>query len=228
MEASQGAPPAQAEPQAPEGEQPQDPDVRAELQALTQRVDSLAPAQPEQPQQPPPLADQLRGEPEEPEEPEGEPEFDATGLTPEQQQAWYEQVYGQSQADPELASQVENIQNYLVQRSQQENAAALEGLREKYPQLREEAFVNRVGERLLPLAEQYDDDSLLVNPQLVEDVTKSLIADEESAGAPAGEAADQGGAVLETGAGPSNQDEGPSYEKQRQEAIVAAAPRHSF
>lgn len=218
MEASETTTATEPAPEQTTEEQPSS-DVTEQIAALTERVDAIAPT----PQEPQPVRD--LGAALSPQQTEEEPEFD-----PSLYETEAEPFANAEELDAYLNDRDERIQSLetqLADREVRERDTALNALAEKYDELRDETWVNRIRDELLPLAQQRNDPDLLLDPRLIELTHKSLKADAESAKeVPAEEAANQG-ASLETGAGPGNQVEDASYSDQKGDAIVNAGARQS-
>lgn len=195
---SNPAPPAApgADPSA-EGS-PAQPDVSQQIEALRQELQAArtpqAPPQPEvslndllsydpQAQQGDPNAQV--GDPQNPQvPPNGE-------LAPEQAEAMFNQAIQDRVQDA--------VYPYLEAVDREMRRGQLEKMTDTYPELKDAEAVRAVRDRLMPIAERYDDPSLLSDPALVEQAVLAERAARTAASeTPANEARNQG-AVLETG-----------------------------
>lgn len=239
MEASTAQPaqpdaPAPSEPQGQPDNAPEStdasPDLSAEVAALRAKVEANeAPAAPPQQADPGSIYDNLAGlQPEQP-DPE-QPEFDPTeqGFDPSQYGAEdFTDPYAQ-QFD-EASSRMDALENAYLNDQIEKRVGAIAKLAEQIPQLADPAFQQRVADKVGPVADQYGNPNLRTDPALIQWAAQDLIAAEEAASATPAEEAAAGGAVLETGAGPGNQEAERSYSDAKAQQIVdAATPKTAF
>lgn len=192
---------------APEGAPAGPPDVSEQIAALATEVRALR--QPEQPQEEVSLQDLLSYDP-----------YGGQGEQPQDQTPQVGQAPQQGGHSPEQAEALfnqaiqERVQDavypYLEAVDREMRRTTLERMADELPELKDPEVVRSIRDRLAPVAQQYEDPSLLSHPELVR---QAVLAERAlraaSSEVPAEQARNQG-ASLEVGAGASApQDEDP-------------------
>jgi hypothetical protein len=218
--------PAESQQQETPGGEEQSPDVLEQIKTLVARVDQPAA---QQPQDDVDLATALTGD-EQPDE--LEPEYDPYSRA--EDQSLYEPGAEQFATPDELEGYLQERDDRLsalearyVEDAENRNLEALDALTNKYEQLKDPAHVAKIRDVLAPLAAARGDESLVLDPRLVEAVHKSLMFDEASSREVPAEEAAARGATLETDAGVRQAEQERSYSEQKAEQILNAGKRSS-
>lgn len=223
---------AQTEPsQTPSetGGETQAPDVSEANAALLQRVEALEQQrqEPEDDSVDTDWIDQLYGDTEEPEQFAGEeqqPYFD-----PAQQQM----IEAEPQTGADLQALIDQAVEqrmvpYLAGQEVQARTRELEEFASENPDIKDPEMLDKIRDQIAPIAEAYDDETLLTFPPLVKQAYQAIQANAAAeAETPAEEAASRG-ASIETGAGASAPGDEPYEQKAISEIMSSGGGKTAF